>query len=162
MRSLLKDRKIKNIYNKSLVKLKNHFKKIISFKKSPHAIALGFSVGSFISLFPTFGLAYFIGLGLLIVLPKLNKITLFLGIAFWNPLFLAPIYRYGYKLGNFILGDLPNYTFKFSLNSDIIKLSIRFLLGNIIIATILSITLYFVLFIVLKYMQRNKISGLRP
>lgn len=148
---------IKNTYNKGLVKLKNYFKKIISFKKSPHAIALGFSIGSSIALFPTFGLAYFIGLGVLFIAPKLNKVALFVGIAFWNPIFLALIYGFSYKLGSFILGDLPNYTFKLSFNSDIIRLSTRFLLGNLIIVTTVSLALYFVIFVFLKYMFRKKI-----
>lgn len=145
-----------NIFKSSIFKIKNHFKKIISLKKSPHAIALGFSVGSFIALFPTFGMAYFIGIGILLIFPTINKFTLFLGVAFWNPFLLAPVYRYSYRVGNYIMGDMPQFAFKFSFNSDMIRMSLRFLLGNIIISLFISLFLYFILFLVVQYFRNRK------
>ena len=147
---------LERFWAESVLKVKNYFKKIIKIKKSPHAIALGFSVGSFIALIPTLGFAYLIGLGVLFILPRINKFSLFIGIAFWNPLILVPVYRYGYLLGSSILGDLPGCTFSFSFNSDIIKLSSRFLLGNFIIASLLSLLSYFIIYFIIKYIGKQK------
>ena len=147
-----------NFFKKSLSKINNYFEKIITFKKSPHAIAFGFSVGSFIALFPTFGLGYFIGLGILIIMPKLNKVSLFLGITFWNPLFLVPYYSLSYKFGNFLMGNFPKYYFNFALENETVKLSIRFLLGNIILSLTISLLLYFAILICIKYLYKSDSS----
>jgi uncharacterized protein (DUF2062 family) len=146
----------KYFFKKSKSKIKNYFKKIIVLKMTPQEIALGFSAGSLIALLPTFGLAYFVGLGIIFVIPKINKISLFLGITFWNPLILAPIYSYSYKLGIFIMGDLPDHTFNLSLSSKIIKISFRFIIGNFIISLSISVFVYFVVLIIFKYFNFNK------
>ena len=142
---------VKYINKKFKKELKDYFKRIISFKTSPYAIAGGFAIGSFIALLPTFGLAYFIGFGILLLAPRLNKFSLFLGIAFWNPIFLAPIYGYSYRLGNFIVGDLTGYTFKFAINSDLVGVLSRFFLGNFILAFTISSLSYVVLLLIFKY-----------
>ncbi len=147
---------VKNIFKKCKAKIKNHFKKIIVLKMTPQSIAIGFSIGSLIALIPTFGLAYFVGLGIMFVTSKINKISLFLGIAFWNPLLLAPIYRYSYKLGSFIMRDLPGHTFEFPFSSDIAKVSLRFIIGNFIIALSISVLVYFAILIFFKYLNFNK------
>jgi uncharacterized protein (DUF2062 family) len=146
----------KYFFKKIKSKIKNHFKKIIVLKMTPEEIALGFSVGSLIALLPTFGLAYFFGLGIIFIIPRINKISLFLGIAFWNPLVLPPIYRYSYKLGVFIIGDLPDHTFELSLSSKIIKISFRFIIGNFIISLSIAVFVYFVVLIFFKYFNKNK------
>jgi uncharacterized protein (DUF2062 family) len=147
---------VNNFYKKCKLKTRNHFKKILKLKISPQSIAIGFSVGSLVALFPTFGLAYFVGLGIMAITPKINKISLFLGIAFWNPLILAPIYRYSYKLGSFIMRDLPGHTFEFPFSSDIAKVSLRFIIGNLIIALSISVLIYFVILIYFKYFHYSK------
>lgn len=43
-------------------KIKEHFQEIIRTKPSPHAIALGFTIGTFISILPTPGLNFALGL----------------------------------------------------------------------------------------------------
>ena len=76
----------------SLIKLRKSLlgsiRKLLSLRASPHQIALGFAIGVFIGIFPTFGLG-----GLVIIalaaLSRFNVPAALLGTLIGNPLFAS-------------------------------------------------------------------------
>ncbi len=136
--------------------IKKYLKSISSIKKSPHSIALGFAVGSFIALLPTLGFGPLIALLVLLVFTKLNKISLFGSFVVWNPLVMTSTYYLSFKIGNLFFGKLPLVDFKFSISNIIQFFSLRFLVGNIVLASLISITCYFIVkAIATNYQKKN-------
>ena len=88
-------------------KLKRHFHEVARSRKSSHSIALGFAVGTFISILPTPGLNLILGLLVALIYEKINKYSLVISIFFWNTLTLSPIYILSFKIGDLLFGDLP-------------------------------------------------------
>ena len=129
-------RKIKN-------KFKHHFHEVIRVKKSPHSIALGFSIGTLIAILPTFGLGALIGIIVILIFEKVNKFSLFIAFAVWNMLTLMPIYLLSYKIGEILFGTIPVYKFKIVLLNQAYNFTRRFLVGNFILAIVISVLSYF-------------------
>lgn len=128
--------------NKIKGKIKKHFKEVIKIKKSPHSVALGFAIGTFIAILPTFGFGILIGTFILLFFKKVSKLSMIAAFILWNPFFLMPFYVLSFKIGDFILNKIPVIRFKITLLNQIYHLSIRFLLGNFIIALFLSLFCY--------------------
>ena len=106
--------------NKTSDQIKAYFKEIAETKTTPHSIAGGFALGSFIALLPTMGLGIFIGMMLLLVFTKVNKISMFIAFAIWNPLVLLFLYPIEFTIGNAILSNIPSTEFRieFSVTRD--------------------------------------------
>lgn len=130
--------------------IKNHFKEIAKLKKSPLSIATGAAVGTFISILPTPFMNIFIGLIIILLFKKINKFSLFGSMLFWNPLTLVPIYYYSYKIGDYIFDSSPVLKIEFNLVEQVFNFSRRFLVGNIIIAIIISILTFLLIFFISK------------
>lgn len=127
-------------------KIKEHFHEVLRTKKSPHSIALGFAIGSFIALLPIPAIDFFIGFALIAFFTKLNKYTLILGIAIWNPLTKIPLVPLSYKIGDMFFGTAPPTEIKLMLFDRIVQFSKRFLIGNIIISILISLLSYILVF----------------
>ena len=132
-------------FNRLKNKLKEHFLEVIRTKTSPHNIALGFAIGSFISILPTPGFNLLLGFFVLLIFEKVNKFSLFAGILFWNPLTSIPIYYYSYKLGDLLFGQSTLIVYNLSIFKHVYIFARRFLVGNLIIALTISLISYFVL-----------------
>jgi uncharacterized protein (DUF2062 family) len=87
-------------------KLKHHFHEVAKSKKSPDSIALGFAIGTAIGLFPTPGFGTLLGVIIALILEKVNKVSIFIAMAIWNPIVCAPFTVLSYELGNIILGSV--------------------------------------------------------
>ena len=125
---------------------------------SPHQIAMGVSIGTFIGLGPTFGFQL-IPVLFFCYFFKLNKIAGTFGVFITNPFTVIPIYLFNYWIGNlFFAKDVNAYkiikeavfskydTFTENLKAIyfvIIKLGSPFLVGCFINATIFSFIAYF-------------------
>ncbi|MBA3064624.1 DUF2062 domain-containing protein, partial [Candidatus Woesearchaeota archaeon] len=70
---------------KIIKKIKEHLSEIIRIKTSPHSIALGFAIGTFIAILPTLGFTYLIAIIVMLVYAKESKIALFGALLLWNP-----------------------------------------------------------------------------
>jgi len=149
---------LKNPCNKIIpVKLREHLKEILKIKKSPHSIALGFALGSFIAILPTFGFAVLIGIVLTFVYTKVNKFALFGSMALWNPLITVLLYPIGYKIGDFLFYDMPVTKINLTFMDTIYRYSLRFLIGNFILAISLSVMSYFIIkFIAIKFNEKGR------
>lgn len=139
-------------------KLKNHFRAVIKIKKSPHSIALGFAIGTFISILPTPGLNILIGLLIVLIYKKINKFSLFGAVFFWNVLTTTPIYFLSYKLGNFLFASKPVNISDFSLIGKIYHFSASYLAGNIIMAAICSAASYLLIRLFLEYRRKKRVK----
>lgn len=119
-------------------KLVNHFHEVAKTKDSPFSIALGFAIGTFIGVMPTPGFGLLIAVLLALIFKQINKYSLFIALAIFNPLVLAPVYLISYKIGNLILGTSPIVTFTFDSLYGVILYSVRLLIGLTISAVFLS------------------------
>ena len=124
-------------------KIKYYAQEVLTEKTTPHSIAVGFAIGSFISILPTPGFNLILALIVSLIYKKVNKVSLFIGVLFWNPLTSPVIYYFSYKLGNLIFGAAPIVVYNVSFMEQIYQFTRRFLVGNIIIAVSMSIISYF-------------------
>jgi uncharacterized protein len=139
--------------------IKFHINKVLELKTNPHNIALGFALGTFIALLPTFGLGALIGLFLLLIFENINKISLLSAFVVWNPLILAPIYYLSYKLGVLIYGGVIYSEFSFRFKDLLYTFSKTFLVGNFILSLVTSIFFYFLIkFILIKINSKKTLE----
>jgi len=136
-------------------RLKEHFKEVIRIKKSPKSIALGFALGTLIAILPTFGLGIFIGLLIILIFKKINKISMIVAFAVWNPFVLAPMAALSYYLGDLILGSAPIVEYELTFMQNFFIYTRRFLLGNFILSTAISTISYFLVYYFTKKYQKR-------
>jgi uncharacterized protein len=146
---------MRKTYYKLKERIKNHFHEILRTKKTPNAIAIGFSIGTFIAILPTPGFNILLGLLIIFFSKKVSKYALFIAIAFWNPLITAPLYYLSYKLGNLIfqINDPISLT---TLLTSFKSISLRFMVGNLIIAFLVSIISYITLYYICNKIKEKK------
>jgi len=149
------------MFKKILKKIKNHFIEVIKVKKSPHSIALGFAIGTFIAIFPTLGLSLLLALIVIAIFPKINKFTLLAALVIWNPLVTTPIHILGYKLGTIIFGSIPIVKFNIVVLDQFYNFSRRFIVGILIISLIISIISYFIVKLIAKYYKNKNRRNLK-
>jgi uncharacterized protein (DUF2062 family) len=136
--------------------LKSYWHDVISIKTSPHSIAIGFAVGTFISILPTPGFNILLGLLAVFVYKGISKISLFGSMAVWNPITLFPIYLASYRIGDFLYGSVPVVRYNVVILDQIYNLSRRFLVGNVLLAVVVSVVGYFIVrFIAVWYLSRR-------
>ena len=131
------------------------FIKLARARDSVHEIALGAAIGTFISVFPTFGF----GTLLVLLLYRFMKFNLVAALAMSvvsNP-FTSPFFMvFSFKIGSLILGS----TVEFNLNNwkdNLGKTGIILLWGSLAVSGVMALLAYFMTkFIVTKY--RNKKS----
>ncbi|MBW2996468.1 DUF2062 domain-containing protein [Candidatus Woesearchaeota archaeon] len=154
MQTLIKIyQRLKETFKKD--KLKKIFLTIVKSHTSPHQIALGAAIGVFLSILPTFSIGMFLAL-FIAWKKKLNLLATYLGTLVVNPIYGSFVYFLNYKFGNFILGN--NQSIIMPITLDNIKfVAKQVYLGGIIISTITSILVYFLLYsIVVKYRERRE------
>ena len=142
-------------------KIKHQFSEVIKIEKSPHSIASGFAVGTFIAVLYTPFLNILLALLVMLLYPKINKLSLIGAFIFWNPLFALPVYVTSYKLGELLFADVPLQTFNLVVLDQIYRFSRRFLIGNFILSIALSFVGYFVVRLVAELYQKKKHSKIR-
>lgn len=129
---------------------------MLGIKTSPHSIALGFAIGTLIAILPTLGFTYLIATIVMLVDAKESKIALFGALLIWNPFVLFPLYTLSYRLGNFILRGFPAI-YPLQVIGQFRYATLRFLIGNFIIAVLFSVTSYFILRKLISYSRKTKI-----
>jgi len=130
---------------KLINKVKKHFREIAKTKKSPHAIALGFALGTMIGILPTPVISVFLGLLMILIFKNISKYALFIAIAFWNPFVMSPIYYYSFRLGTSIFGNVEPTRFSLHLLNVAYEWVLKYLVGNLILAVSISALSYLVI-----------------
>ena len=154
---------IEKTFRRIKEKVKYHFHEVMKTKRSPHSIAMGFAIGTLINVLPTPGFNVLITIIIMLIFKKLNKYSLLAAIVFWNPLTMSIIYFLSYGIGDLIFGHTPIINYNISHIQQIYEVSRRYLVGNIIVATIFTLTSYFLVkFVVIEYRKikdfREKIN----
>jgi uncharacterized protein len=129
----------------------NQLQDIFLLKRTDRSIAIGFSIGTFLAILPLFGLSVLVGVVIVLVWKKINKLALFGAMAIWNPFTLIPIYWLSFAIGDFFLDPLPVVEYKVAFLNQVYHFSRRFLLGNVLLAIVISLASYFLV----KYVVRT-------
>ncbi len=140
-------------------RFKEHFIEALKIKTTPHEIALGFAIGTFIAILPIFGLHIWLAILIIAVFKQLSKIALFAALFFWNPFFTIPVYTLSLKIGGAIFGSAPVVVFKVTFLNQAYDFSRRLLVGSGMTATILSIVTYVAVFFLVRYYQKKRTSN---
>ncbi len=137
-------------------KASKYLAEAMKLNATPKDIAFGFSLGTFLVILPISGLHIPLATLAIFIFKKINRLALFGSFAFWNPLTLMPIYALSYKIGDLILNDSAVTFFTNDYMNIAFDLLMRFIIGEIILAVVISIGLYFLIrFIVSKYQKSN-------
>ncbi|APX98110.1 DUF2062 domain-containing protein [Natronorubrum daqingense] len=118
--------------------------KAFSEERTPREVAASFAMGVFVTALPTGGL----GLGLFFVFvsiwPWISKPALFASVAVFNPFVKPAVYVVSFQVGAFVLGSESAASYEM-LSSEFAWVALQQLLvGNVIIAVILSVIGYVV------------------
>lgn len=142
---------------KIINKITKHFINVIKRKTSPHSIALGFAIGTFICILPILGFHIPLLLLLILLYPKINKVSVISAAIVWNPIVAITIQStLGLKIGSTILGT--NITP--SLNNGFLNMlyttSKSIIIGSLILAVILGLFSYLIVRICTQIYQHRK------
>lgn len=138
-------------------KLKKHFIEVAKIKKSPHSIAMGFAIGTLIAILPTFGLGIFIGLLVILIFPKISKVSMMIAFVIWNPIILYSLIPIEYKIGDLIVGDAPIVRYEFEFLNWVFNHTKRYLIGSAILSIFTSIVAY-IFALIFSYKLQKKHS----
>jgi uncharacterized protein (DUF2062 family) len=138
------------------VKARDFVRNLLSLRASPHQIAIGFSIGVFIGIFPTFG---FGALFILALVPiwKFNVPAALLGTILGNPLF-APVWITLACLSTGISPaeiKVPDETLR-QILAHYSKVGLRYLLGNISVSLLVATASYFIVLRAVRWVHKRK------
>lgn len=122
----------------------------------PEAIALSFSLGTLIAILPTPGFGIFVGILLTVIFRSLSKIAMVISITFWNPILQVPVYYASYLLGSWLMGQPAVLEYDKSWLTIMTHYTQAFLLGNGILAGLISAISYVLVLRLLISFQRKK------
>lgn len=122
---------------------------------SAKRVALSFAIGTFIALLPTFGIGVFVGLLFLLLFPYLHKPALLSAFVVWNPFVQIPLYSLGIAIGAYLYSGMPVVTYDFVLLDQVIALTRRVLIGNLIVTSTLTLLSYAAIFILIRKMKHR-------
>jgi hypothetical protein len=143
---------------------KNSILKLLKGRGSSRQIALGFAIGVFIGVFPTFGLGLILYSGLAIFIKFNLQAAILGGVLSTNPLTTPICIAASYRIGQLITGS--RIKFKIVDNEFIYNLKnfrnfgFNYLTGNFILSLGLAIISYFVVkTMVDEYRKKRKKSS---
>ena len=146
-------RRIKN-------KIKHHFSEVAKVKTSPESIAIGFAIGTFIAVLPTFGLGIFIGLLVVLVFERVSKISLVAAFAVFNPAIEFALYALNYSIGYSILAGREVSEATVDIYNNLFIYTQRLFVGSVVTATVLGVFSYFLIYYSVKAYQKRFLTEL--
>jgi len=126
--------------------ISKHFRHLRSIHSKPEEIALGFAIGTFIAVLPTFGLGALIGVLVILVKKDINKLALFAAFAVWNPLVLIPINTISYQIGDLLLQGSPLLQVDIEYADRLYRITKRLLAGSLLVSSFLSVLSYTIVY----------------
>ena len=134
--------------------VKHHFHEVMHSKTTPHAVAMGFAVGTLISILPTPGFNILLGVIAMLIWSKLNKFALFGAMVFWNPITSFPLYVLSYRIGDNIFGSVPAVKYDIVILDQIYHYTLTFLVGISIVALATAVISYPIVYYLTPIVQR--------
>ena len=110
----------------------------------------------FLSIIPTFGVGMFVALACAPFL-RANPVSTYIGTLVVNPLNGAFVYAFDYWVGSLLIGTGKAFFFPGSL-VDLKLLGLRLYIGGIIVSGVLSVSSYFAMFALLRWLRSRKES----
>ena len=122
---------------------------------TPHDIASGFAIGTFIALLPTFGFSILLAFVFLALFPTINRPAALLALAIWNPLVQVPIYTLSYQIGDLLFSSAPLLSYKFEILNQIYYFTRRFLIGHLLLTIIITVISYSTIILIRKNQSKD-------
>ena len=143
-----------------------YFHKFMMNPHSEHSIGLGFAIGTFINVIPTFGLSIILALIIMLLFRKVNRVSLLAALVFWNPITLPPVYVASGFLGVFLMDwipflqqlveKIPLPAWNIPFLSSFFSTGWKFLLGNAVLAVVLTIGSYWATRLLVRWYRREQ------
>ena len=144
----------------SRAKIKPVLNSLLIGKDKPPEIALGVSIGVMIAVMPLYGLHTILCLIFALLIPRANKIAIFIGTNVSLPPTVPFITWAGYGIGRFFLGkqypSLSLATFKEMPFKDIFSLYYPLFVGSFMLGTLLAIMFYFLTLWIIEKRRKAK------
>lgn len=122
--------------------LKKQWANLLLGDFTPHNIALGVSLGTFVALLPTFGFSALLSLLIVFLFPKVNRPAIFFALIIWNPFVQIPVYALSFQLGNILFAGLPMVNYDIEILNQIYSFTRRFLIAHLIIVSVITLITY--------------------
>lgn len=126
---------------------KGHWQELTQLDASAQNIALAFAVGTFISVLPIPGIDLVLVTLLAALFKQLNRTAMIAALAVWNTFVVAPIYVLSHKVGT----SIPLLADK--------NLFIGFLVGNLLLAVVITAVSYLIIQLSIDHYQTRKIRA---
>ncbi|MBU0957510.1 MAG: DUF2062 domain-containing protein [Nanoarchaeota archaeon] len=146
---------MKKLIKKYYEKLKQHVIDVLKIKKSPHSIAMGFAVGTFLEIIPLPGITFLVGLLIVFIFKKINKISMLLAFLFWNILLTGPLYILAFQIGNMLFEPGNVVFFHYQFLDIAYNFARRVVVGAAIIGFFVAVISYFGMFYIIKWYQKK-------
>jgi uncharacterized protein len=150
------------MFKNILPKAKDSLQKLMRLNATPHQIAMGFAVGAFIGVFPSFGLGGFIAVGLSYIF-RLNYTAAIIGsMVIMNPLTSPFFWALSAVTGALIFGENPSVFLSIlrqhkDLLNSLGRFSVIYLAGSVAVSTVVACICYFVTKkLALNYRSKNE------
>lgn len=128
---------------------------LLNAEASAQNQALGFAVGTFISLLPTPGFNFALAL-LLASWFRLHKATVLLSLAIWNVFVTAPFFALSYRLGNWLFPAPATASVTAQWQAQAISFVQGFLVGNLIVAGVVTAVSYTIVLSILWLLRQKR------
>ena len=149
------DLSLNQIHLSNLLKTaKEKVSSLLNAETSAQNQAMGFALGTFISLLPTPG----VNMALTLLLAswfRLHKATVLLSLAIWNVFVTAPFFALSYRLGNWLFPAPATASVTAQWQAQVISFVQGFLVGNLIIAGLVTAVSYTIVLGII-WLLRNK------
>lgn len=123
-------------------KIEAYLRALAAVRTTDHELALGFAVGTLISVLPTPGFNIVLGFVVLAAYPRLNKLSLFGAMAIFNPLVMVPFHWASYALGDLLFGAEPTVEVDVMIVDRVYNFTRRYLVGNVLVAALTAAVSY--------------------
>jgi len=135
--------------------LKSRLLKLWKSHQSPHEIALGIAIGVFIGITPFYGFHILTAFFAALIMKRVNKVAIFMGINISLPPTVPFITWAGYSLGRKILGSasyppLAWENFRHFSYETFFNFFYALMVGSLILGIVSSVVFYFLIFWFLK------------
>ncbi len=128
---------------------------LLKEEASAHNQAMGFALGTFISLLPTPGLNLALSL-LLANWFRLHKATVLLALAVWNAFVTAPFMALSYRLGSWLFPAPTTASVTAQWQAQVISFVQGFLVGNLIVAGVVTAVSYAIVLLIFWLLQEKR------
>ena len=146
--------------NKSFKEMMAVLARLLKEHHDPHGIALGVAIGSFIGILPLYGLHTVLCVLALLLIPRANKVAIFLGSNISIPPTVATITWTAYDIGRILLANkhYPPLSLEYLRGFNISKVSEFYyplFIGSVVLALLVAAILYLITWLVADHFRKK-------